>query len=316
MSRDDDAEFTFYGSIESVKTELLNQIEYGSESETNQGQFAQQNTKEQDSKEQNTKEQDSKKQDIKQRDNLKKFIPGELINATEDKKLKYSEKKKSEDKYGDDEMFESWADNNLFFPIATRLIDPLKNLGLTPNMVTYLSNIFTFLSIYYFNLDNRIYASISYLIGYLLDCVDGKMARKYDMTSNFGMALDLVSNNVSNAVLLSFLIQKYGFENYYILLLIFMSYMITISYGLNQAIDCYKKTGNDNFLEKKQKELQNEKDILYDLYLLIIKISYQSYKIFFPKYDQQKISNWLEILKHFGPGNYCLLFSAVLLYIE
>jgi len=213
-------------------------------------------------------------------------------------------------------MFESWSDNNLFFPIATRLIDPLKKLGLTPNMVTYFSNIFTFLSIYYFNLDNRIYASISYLIGYLLDCVDGKMARKYNMTSNFGMALDLVSNNVSNSILLSFLIQKYGVNNYYILLLIVMSSMSSISYGLNEAIDSHGKTGDDNFLEKKQKELQNEKDILYDLYLLIIKISYQSYKIFFPKYDQEKIFSWLEILKHFGPGNYCLLFSAVLLYIE
>jgi hypothetical protein len=233
--------------------------------------------------------------------------------------LKYNatgETTNEEAKYGNDEMFESWADNNLFFPLATRLIDPLKKLGLTPNMVTYLSNLFTFLSIYYFNLDNRIYACISYLIGYLLDCVDGKMARKYNMTSNFGMALDLVSNNVSNSLLLSFLIQKYGFENYYILILIGMSCMISISYGLNEAIDSYKKTGNDNFLEKKQKELQSEKDILYDLYLLIIKISYQSYKMVFPKYDKEKIFNWLEILKHFGPGNYCLLFSAVLLYIE
>jgi hypothetical protein len=183
-------------------------------------------------------------------------------------------------------------------------------------MVTYLSTLFSFLSIYYFSLDNRTYACITYLIGYLLDCVDGKMARKYKMTSTFGMALDLVSDNTSNVVLLAFLIQKYGIENYYVILLIFMSYMISISYGLNEAIDSYKKTGNDNFLEKKQKELQSEKDILYDLYLLIIKISYQSYKIFFPTYEEKKIYDWLKILKHFGPGNYCLLFSAILLYIE
>jgi len=308
MSRDDDNEITFYGSIESVKSELIKQIDYGTESESKEVIKKVQDTQENLDKE-NSKDQDS----------VQNFISGEIINTNEPKNLKYNatgETTNEEAKYGDDEMFESWADNNLFFPLATRLIDPLKNIGLTPNMVTYLSNLFTFLSIYYFNLDNRIYACISYLIGYLLDCVDGKMARKYNMTSNFGMALDLVSNNVSNSLLLSFLIQKYGFENYYILILIGMSCMISISYGLNEAIDSYKKTGNDNFLEKKQKELQSEKDILYDLYLLIIKISYQSYKMVFPKYDKEKIFNWLEILKHFGPGNYCLLFSAVLLYIE
>jgi hypothetical protein len=302
MSSDDDQSI-FYESIESVKSELVNQIDYGSESESKPKAEIKEDIK-----------QIIKQKKVNDAQVMKNFISGELINLKENKLIKNNIN--TEEKYGDDEMFESWSDNNLFFPIATRLIDPLKKIGLTPNMVTYLSNIFTFLSIYYFNLDNRIYASISYLIGYLLDCVDDKMARKYDMTSNFGMALDLVSNNVSNAVLLSFLIQKYGFENHYILLLIFMSYMITISYGLNEAIDSYKKTGSDNFLEKKQKELENEKDILYDLYLLIIKICYQSYKIFFPTYDQKKIFDWLEILKHFGPGNYCLLFSAVLLYIE
>jgi hypothetical protein len=291
MSRDNDDEIIFYGSLESIKSELLNQID----SET------------------------IKNKNIKMNENIKNFIPGELINTEVNKQFNYNttgETDNLEDKYGNDEEFESWADNNLFFPIATRLIDPLKNLGFTPNMITYLSTLFSFLSIYYFSLDNRTYACITYLIGYLLDCVDGKMARKYKMTSTFGMALDLVSDNTSNVVLLAFLIQKYGIENYYVILLIFMSYMISISYGLNEAIDSYKKTGNDDFLKKKQKELEKEKDILYDLYLLIIKISYQSYKIFFPTYEEKKIYDWLKILKHFGPGNYCLLFSAILLYIE
>lgn len=319
MSYNEDDEIIFHGSLEAIKSELLNQIDSESKNSVSEDklQVTKQNLSE--NKLQVTKQNISEdnlqvtKKNTNNNEIINNFTSGKIINAKEEKPI---ENKKAEEKYGDDKVFESWADNNLFFPLATRLIDPLKNIGLTPNMVTYLSTIFTFLSIYYFNLDNRIYATISYLIGYLLDCVDGKMARKYKMTSNYGMAIDLVSDNVSNAVLIGFLIQKYGFDNYYVLFLIFMSYMISISYGLNEAIDSYKTTGNDNFLERKEKQLEKEKDILYDLYLLIIKMSYHSYKSLFPKYNESKLFSWLHILKHFGPGNYCLLVSAILLYIE
>ena len=34
------------------------------------------------------------------------------------------------------------------------------------------------------------------------------------------------------------------------------------------------------------------------------------------EYNEEIIFKWLPILKHFGPGNYCLLVSIILLYIE
>ena len=285
-------------SIESIKDEILNQLD----SETNEKpKWEDLNNYEKD-KLINTQEKPEDEFD---------YGPSSDINTNNKK-----EQVNVEDKYGDDETYESWADNNLFFPIATKLVDPLRNLGLTPNMVTYLSTIFTFLSLYYFHIENRVYASITYLIGYTLDCVDGKMARKYKMSSKFGMALDLVSDNVSNIALIGYLIQKYGFGNYYVLLIIFMSYMISISYGLNEAIASQKADGNDNFYERRKEELKKEKNIIFDLFLLVTKTAYQSYKTFFPKFDESKIFSWLKILKHFGPGNYCLLVSAILLYIE
>jgi len=289
-------------SIESIKDEILNQIESekSNESETKKS-WEDINNYEKD-KLINTKEKKEDEFDYGLSSDVNNSKPNEKVNV--------------EDKYGDDETYESWADNNLFFPIATRLVDPLRNLGLTPNMVTYLSTIFTFLSLYYFHIENRAYASITYLLGYTLDCVDGKMARKYNMSSKFGMALDLVSDNVSNIALIGYLIQKYGFGNYYVLLIIFMSYMISISYGLNEAIAAQKADGNDNFYERRKEELKKEKNIIFDLFLLVTKTAYQSYKTFFPKFDESKIFSWLKILKHFGPGNYCLLVSAILLYIE
>ncbi len=227
-----------------------------------------------------------------------------------------------EDKYGDDSMFEPWADNNIFFPIAQKLIDPLYVLGLTPNMVTILSTIFTFLSIYFLHQDKRIHACLAYLFGYVLDCVDGRMARKYSMGSDIGMALDCVSDNVSNGFLFAYLLltRTLDVKNIAIISSIaIMSYMLAISYGLNEAIASYEATGSDNFYERRKKQLENKgcglDRALYDLFIEINRISYNGYRGFFKTFDKEKIYSWLSILKHFGPGNYCLYIGVLLLFI-
>ena len=154
---------------------------------------------------------------------------------------------KTEQKYGDDNMYESWADIALFLPLSDRLVDPLKDIGLTPNHVTYLSTACTFLSIYYLSIQEVNYAAAAYFLGYLLDCVDGRMARKYNMSSQYGMMIDLVSDNITNLALFSFFIYKHGYLNWFTPLLIFMTYMLGLSYGINEAVASYKATGNDNF---------------------------------------------------------------------
>jgi phosphatidylglycerophosphate synthase len=80
----------------------------------------------------------------------------------------------------------------------------MRNAGLTPNMVTYMSTSLTFLALYYLYVGNEIYACVSYFFGYIFDCVDGKMARKYNMGSKYGMALDLVSDNLSHFILIGY----------------------------------------------------------------------------------------------------------------
>ena len=95
-----------------------------------------------------------------------------------------------------------------------------------------------------------------------------------------------------------------------------MFYMNIIKNSLNQSIISYKRFGNDNFYDKLLNDYKNESNIITDSYLLINKVYYLSYKTFFPEYNENKIYNWLHILKHFGSGNYSLLVSAILLYIE
>ena len=238
------------------------------------------------------------------------------------KNLIQEEKNNNDEKYGDAEMFESWADINLFFPIATKLIEPLHDIGMTPNMVTITSTIFTFMSIYFLHQDKRYHAFLAYIFGYILDCVDGRMARKYSMGSDIGMALDCVSDNISNAALFGYILlnRQYNKRTIGSLgALAALSYMLSLSFGLNEAIASYETTGNDNFYEKRVNQLKDKENCLekplYSMFLLITKISYETYRKHFPTYDRDKINKKLKILKHFGPGNYCLFVGIMLLYI-
>ena len=228
----------------------------------------------------------------------------------------------NESKYGDDELHEPWADVNIFFPIASKLVDPLYNLGFTPNMVTITSTIFTFLSIYFLHLDKKIHAVLSYIIGYILDCVDGKMARKYSMGSDLGMVLDATSDIISQSFLFGylFLTRKFYTKNIiFFTIIILMTYIFSISYGLNEAIASYEATGSDNFYERRKKQLKGKacglEKPLYYLFLKITEFSYKSYRSCFPTFNKEEIYSKLKSLKHFGPGNVNILFACILLLI-
>jgi phosphatidylglycerophosphate synthase len=238
--------------------------------------------------------------------------------------------KNKEDKYGDDEKFESWADLNIFAPIAKKMVDPLYNLGMTPNMVTLISTIFTLSSIYFLHIGNKKLAVFSYIFGYLLDCVDGRMARKYNLGSDIGMAFDCVSDNISNLILFIYILSTRPYNQQtiiFICILFFMSCMLSLSYGLNEAVSAYEASKkseciSDNFYKRRVNQLKDTEltntwyeTILYSIFLLINKLSYTSYRSYFPEYDKQKIYEKLKILKHFGPGNYCIIVSIMLLYI-
>ena len=218
-------------------------------------------------------------------------------------------------KYGDDSIFESWCDLHIFYPIADKLIDPLRKMGLTPNQVTYLSTFCTLLSVYYVSIKEYKYAACAYFIGYLLDCVDGRMARKYNMTSSYGMMIDLVTDNVTNLILILYLSYEFGFLHWAILFTILKTYLLSIGYGLNEAIYSFKATGSDNFHLRRKEQLKETPGLLKDTFLLINQLSYQNYKTVFPNFTNETAHKWLPIVKEFGPGNYAAGVIFTLLFL-
>lgn len=287
-----------YENVVSINTEDL--LTQSNTVHTNEKQEKYQKYQKQD-KYEKRKQQQKVKEESKKRRNEIKYSNTIVINSGD-----------NSEKYGDDSKYEPWADNNIFFPIANRLVTPFHDLGLTPNMVTYIGTCCTLLAIYYISINEFQFATLSYFIGYLLDCVDGKLARKYNMTSKEGMILDLVSDNISNLILLVYIVHKFGFYNWFAPLMMIMSMLLSLSYGLNEAIASYKATGNDNFMERRQKEIGSTSNILDNIFLIITGLAYSSYKTFFPIYDEDKINNWLGILKEFGPGNYTLLVAFII----
>lgn len=230
-----------------------------------------------------------------------------------------------EDKYGDDAVYEPFFDNNFYFPIATKLLDPLYNLGFTPNMITLISTLFSISTIYFIHINDFTTAAIVYSIGYLFDAIDGRMARKYNMGSKMGMIYDLVSDNITNFSLLIYLLVFYEMNSLTIIMMFLffiLSYILLLSYSINEAIDSYKKTKSDDFYERRVKELKGfgkDKNVidkfLIKLFLLITKSARDTYKTYFPVYNEECIHNRLKIIKHFGPGNFCL-FASIIIYFS
>lgn len=100
------------------------------------------------------------------------------------------------------EKLENPIDNFIYYFIEK--VAPLfYTLGFTPNMITTLGNICTIISIYFFIKQQYYYSALFFFLSYFFDCLDGYVARSYNMTSQFGDFYDHISDMIK---ILSFLI--------------------------------------------------------------------------------------------------------------
>jgi len=69
-------------------------------------------------------------------------------------------------------------------------------LGFTPNMVTTIANVFNVACVYSIFKGQYAWGSIFYFIGYFFDCLDGYLARRYDMVTPYGDWYDHISDSI------------------------------------------------------------------------------------------------------------------------
>jgi len=126
-------------------------------------------------------------------------------------------------------------------------------IGFTPNILTTFSFLFGLLSMYYFYIDKRILAAVLFIINYFFDVMDGRFARKYNMTSQFGDYYD----HITDWIICIFIIIIMYIKNKYLLLkltplLLILLFLSLINLGCNQKkrIKINEKSKTLKFTEK------------------------------------------------------------------
>jgi|APSaa5957512576_1039674.scaffolds.fasta_scaffold95545_1 phosphatidylglycerophosphate synthase len=217
-------------------------------------------------------------------------------------------------KYGNDYKYESPIDTRIFFPISDLFMDSFRKIGFTPNGITLLSTILQLLSIYYFVKHKPLISTTLYLLGYIMDCMDGRMARKYNMYSKIGEVFDMVSDNVVNYLLLYFLYKKLnGLQNKKFLLIFSLGILLSLYYSHVEALSCVKQNTEykDDFYKMKYDKFKD--GLIYIPYLILQKLTYITYRSVQPSFNVERLDKTIGVLKYFGPGTFTC-FIAYFLY--
>lgn len=102
---------------------------------------------------------------------------------------------------------ENFFDNFLYCNIEN-IDQSIYKAGLTPNMLTTFGNIFTLITLYFIWHEHYVEAAFMFLFSYVFDCLDGYIARKYDMVTVFGDYYDHISDIVRYFSVLALLAHK------------------------------------------------------------------------------------------------------------
>jgi phosphatidylglycerophosphate synthase len=129
-------------------------------------------------------------------------------------------------------------------------LDLYKKLGFTPNILTTISLVSGLTSVYLVHKDQYIIGSILWFIAYYYDCADGKMARKFNMTSKFGDFYDHASDVLKHLLMFFVLYKKIDCKNNKIRYTI-IGLLIIIFYLTMCQLGCQEKLARQNNSDKK-----------------------------------------------------------------
>ena len=102
------------------------------------------------------------------------------------------------------------VDTHISYPIANVFSEPLHHLGVTPNQVTTLTLAIRCIATYLlYKRQHRTLAFCLFLTSWFTDALDGLMARKYNMKSEFGAHYDYIVDVFTTLILLLTLYFRY-----------------------------------------------------------------------------------------------------------
>ena len=102
----------------------------------------------------------------------------------------------------------SYIDQLIYKYISINLVEILDYYFITPNILTSLSFFLGLLSSYLVFYENYVLAGITFFINYIIDCVDGPLARYINKTTRIGDLYDHITDWVTFILLMFVCIQK------------------------------------------------------------------------------------------------------------
>lgn len=146
----------------------------------------------------------------------------------------------------------------LFENLTDYPIDLSYKYNLTPNILTTISFAFQLISLQCLYLECNMAFFFLYLIGYYFDCIDGPMARRYNMVTTFGDFYDHATDIFCYVLSLYYYIYTLNLFSYKFLT---SSYLLCL-FGLLKHVGCQEKIFNSF--------LKNKKEISMTLYLPVL----------------------------------------------
>jgi phosphatidylglycerophosphate synthase len=137
------------------------------------------------------------------------------------------------------DIYECPVDVVLLKFIDTHL-DFYYKIGFTPNMITTISILFSLLSMHNILLHNYKIASLLVFISYYFDCVDGKLARKYNLQTKFGDYYDHFSD-IFKIVVIMYALYKTNVLRFKRLSILFIILIILMLIHLGYQEQIYNK---------------------------------------------------------------------------
>tara|TARA_Y100000991_G_C21949145_1_gene338900 strand:- start:943 stop:1524 length:582 start_codon:yes stop_codon:yes gene_type:complete len=140
---------------------------------------------------------------------------------------------------------ENPIDNFIVFETCSPISEYLNKNHITPNMITTVGLISS-LGGAYFLYNYKIYAFIIlYLIAYFCDCLDGYMARKYNLQTIFGDYYDHITDIIQMGLIFFIIIYRYDVFKHQTLCIITLILMII--FAITQG--CQEKLMGNNTSE-------------------------------------------------------------------
>jgi len=150
--------------------------------------------------------------------------------------------------------------DNVLLDLCEKVSSYFKYWNWTPNHITMMRMLLSIIAIILIINNNFIGGALLYFLSYFFDCLDGHMARKYKMCSEFGDIFDHVVDFFVNLTVVILVLLKIRSERIRVLYVVIILILLLL---MNIAIGCQEKIWDDSKEYKDDEYLSFLKKMCY-----------------------------------------------------